>query len=179
MDSLLPNNATPTERSLDIASARVEAVSAPVHQLVQAATCPESLLPYLAWAVSVDEWDPAWPIERKRASIAASIEIHRRKGTAAAVQDAVATIGWETAVVEWFQEAPLATPYTFAVEAFLVDQGVTPELYDDIRRLALSAKNARSHLTRISIVARGSGGIYIGGPSQTADTITLLPAAIP
>ncbi len=24
-------------------------------------TCPEALLPWLAWSLSVDEWDESWP----------------------------------------------------------------------------------------------------------------------
>ncbi len=44
---------------------------------------PVDLLPYLAWALSVDRWDKDWPAERKIAVIQRSYWLHRRKGTRA------------------------------------------------------------------------------------------------
>lgn len=45
------------------------------------ATCPEHLLPFLAFELSVDVWDDDWPVEKKRSVIASSIADHRVKGT--------------------------------------------------------------------------------------------------
>jgi len=63
------------------------------------ATCPAALLPWLAWALSVDEWDGTWPEERQRAVIAASVAVHRRKGTRGAVVAALAAAGYGTATL--------------------------------------------------------------------------------
>ena len=77
----MPNNATPLERAIATAAARVSGVPVPLADFWSPERCPVALLPWLAWTVPVDEWDPDWPEETKRAAIAASIGIHRRKGT--------------------------------------------------------------------------------------------------
>lgn len=56
-------------------------------------TCPVSVLPWLAWALSVDEWDHTWSVERKREVIKASRLIHQHKGTTSAIRRALAAIG--------------------------------------------------------------------------------------
>lgn len=93
--SLLPPNATELERSLEANfAARAEAL--PVESPKDAwipGRCPEALLPWLAWAMSVDRWDPDWPPAIKRAVIASSWADHRRKGTVGAVKRALADVG--------------------------------------------------------------------------------------
>lgn len=84
--SLLPPNAAALERAAEQATARIGRVPVPIDDVWDPATCPEPLLPWLAWALSVDRWDPEWPVETKRAVIAASIPSHRRKGTLAALR---------------------------------------------------------------------------------------------
>ena len=91
---LLPPASTPLERALDqTAGARLAAMPSAVTGLWNAASCPERLLPYLAWAVSADEWDDKWSPEKKRAVIAEAPEIHRTKGTLAAVRRSLAALG--------------------------------------------------------------------------------------
>ena len=90
---LLPANATALERTLSDAAAmqhRPEVVAA----LWDAATCPAQLLPWLAWALSVDEWDEAWPEERKRQAVLQSVQLHRKKGTPWAVLRALEVHGY-------------------------------------------------------------------------------------
>lgn len=98
MTSLLPHNATATERAIEAASDRPIAV--PVGDLWNPDTCPSALLPWLAWALSVDEWDPDWSDEAKRATIAASLEIHRRKGTVWAMRRALDVAGLGNADIQ-------------------------------------------------------------------------------
>jgi hypothetical protein len=90
--SLLPNNAAPLERALSQTSGRF-APPRTVPTLWNAATCPAALLPWLAWALSVDEWDHGWSVEKKRAVVAASIAVHEQKGTPAAIRTALAALG--------------------------------------------------------------------------------------
>lgn len=102
-ETLLPSNATAQEIALDLATSRVGDVGAPLRPLWDPETCPAALLPWLAWALSVDEWEPEWPEDRKRQVIAASVEVHRKKGTRAAVRQAVAAAGYGDAqIVEFF-----------------------------------------------------------------------------
>lgn len=93
--SLLPPNATGLERALeDNFARRVEAlpVEAPRDAWIPE-RCPEALLPWLAWALSVDRWDPEWPAGVKRQVIADAWDDHRRKGTVGAVKRALEDVG--------------------------------------------------------------------------------------
>lgn len=100
--SILPPNSTPLERALEATfAARLDALPLPVGQMMNPATCPAAFLPWLAWALSVDEWSPEWTEQTQRAAIAASIGVHRRKGTVAALRAAIAAAGYgEVEVVE-------------------------------------------------------------------------------
>ena len=91
MDSLLPKSAMPMERAV-VASTGRFVPTAQVPALWNAATCPAALLPHLAWALAVDDWDATWGEDRKRAAIANALYIHRHKGTPAAIRRALATV---------------------------------------------------------------------------------------
>lgn len=95
MSDLLPPNANLHEHALDDATARVGAVPVDIATLWTPGTCPAHLLPWLAWALSVDEWDETWTESQKRDVIAASYEIHSRKGTPHAIRTALAAIGYD------------------------------------------------------------------------------------
>jgi len=92
--TLLPPSSTPLERALDrTGAARLAALPSVVANLWNAATCPVALLPYLAWAVSVDEWDDKWSEAKKRAVIASAPETHRTKGTPTSIRRALSMLG--------------------------------------------------------------------------------------
>lgn len=94
MSSLLPVNSTALERALE-QTGRLDHLSPEViRSLWNPATCPEDLLPWLAWALSVDFWEDTWPLERQRAVIAGSIAWHRKKGTPWALKEALAAMGF-------------------------------------------------------------------------------------
>lgn len=97
-DSLLPANATALERELE--SIAADALDIPVDHatLWNPDTCPTPLLPWLAWAVSVDFWEPDWSEQERRAVIRESIEAHRIKGTPSAVLRFLELDGWTTGV---------------------------------------------------------------------------------
>ena len=91
-DTLLPPSSTPLERAASRSMARF-APPRIVPTLWNADTCPAALLPYLAWALSVDEWDHGWSVEKKREVIKAAREIHQRKGTPLSIRRALASVG--------------------------------------------------------------------------------------
>lgn len=91
MDTLLPKNSSALERAATIAIGRFSP-PARVPTLWDAARCPLALLPHLAWALAVDDWDATWGEERKRAAIENALYIHRHKGTPAAIRRALATV---------------------------------------------------------------------------------------
>lgn len=83
---LLPSSSTPLERALAGPTGRLTAIAVPLRDLWRWDTCPAPLLPWLAWAMSVDIWVDTWSTEKKRAIIRESFELHRRKGSLHAIQ---------------------------------------------------------------------------------------------
>ncbi|KAA5602797.1 phage tail protein I [Roseospira marina] len=162
--SLLPPNATDMERALEtvIASAHGRLAPEVIATLWTPATCPEPLLPWLAWACSVDEWDDAWPEVTRRRVIADSYSVHAVKGTVGAVKRALASLGYDTRLVEWPEDDPPAEPYTFRVEVDVMGHAVTARTYAEIERTARAAKNVRSHLTGVRAVGRVDAAVYAG-----------------
>lgn len=98
--TILPPSSTALERAIDqTAAARLAALPSVVASLWNADTCPADLLPYLAWAMSVDEWDDGWGIEKKRAVIKESRYVHQHKGTLSAIKRALTAIGQPDATI--------------------------------------------------------------------------------
>lgn len=99
-DVLLPGNATAQERAIEQATARIGELNAqPIHDQWDPWRCPEALLPWLAWAFNVDEWDANWPEQAKRQTIADSVTVHRRKGTLSSIRRVLRNAGYGEAVV--------------------------------------------------------------------------------
>jgi phage tail P2-like protein len=98
MTSLLPPNASGLERAVEQAIKPHEHARI-VPTLWNAQTCPASMLPWLAWACSVEDWDHTWPVEQKRAAIAASFDEHRHKGTPYAIRKALEVRGHPDAIL--------------------------------------------------------------------------------
>ncbi|ARQ95337.1 tail fibers protein [Bradyrhizobium phage BDU-MI-1] len=86
MDHILAGNATEYERVLASQVDRLLQLNIPIRELWNPWTCPENLLPYLAWALSVDLWDPKWSITKRRSVIANAVAHHRLKGTLAGIE---------------------------------------------------------------------------------------------
>ncbi|MEO1720991.1 MAG: phage tail protein I [Pseudomonadota bacterium] len=81
MTSILPPNSTPQEKALDGVMARVGAVPVDLRSLWRPQEVDAKLLPWLAWALSLDIWDDEWPERVKRAAVAESYALHRERGT--------------------------------------------------------------------------------------------------
>jgi phage tail P2-like protein len=147
---LLPPNATSQERAVSATLSRTDAISVPICELWRPQECPARLLPWLAWALSVDEWDEQWSEVQKRNAIDASVYLHRHKGTPAAVQRAVDLVFNDAEVQEWFDYG--GQPFHFRV---ISEGAFTSERdYQRLIRLIESAKNARSWLEAIVIRSR-------------------------
>jgi hypothetical protein len=86
MDHVLPSNATSYERTLASQVDRLLSLDIPIRELWNPWTCPENLLPYLAWALSVDIWDSTWPLAKRRSVVANAIAHHKIKGTLQAIE---------------------------------------------------------------------------------------------
>lgn len=146
--SILPGNATPLERNLEKFPSRLSEAPDPIQRLWDAEECPEHILPYLAWALSVEEWQDSWSIEQRRQVVLDAIGVHRRKGTVGAVRKSLESLGFTTDLTEWFEYD--GEPHTFRVDAYAeevfgaggrIDQG----LFDQVFRVVDHVKPVRSH----------------------------------
>lgn len=148
--TLLPPNASPLERGLDHAVARMSAVPTPLRDLWDADTCPVALLPYLAYALSIDSWSSDWPEAIKRRRVRQAIAIQRRKGTSASVRDVVGSFGGVVAIREWWQMQPPGDPHTFSLVLNITDQAGAPvdaAFVDAVIAEVYRTKPVRSHFT--------------------------------
>lgn len=119
IDSLLPPNATKLERDLETLLAHSSDLPVAIKTLWDPRTCPASLLPWLAWANSVDDWQESWPEQVKRRVVADAFEVHRYKGTPYSVQKALDSLGVQIDIFEWWEPAGSGQPGTMTVSALL------------------------------------------------------------
>lgn len=140
---LLPPNATTSERALAETVARVSDVPVPVSDLWNPQTCPAALLPWLAWTLHVDTWDASWSDPVKRDMIAASIAVHRRKGTPWAMRQAMTAAGAPgVSIEEWFEYG--GAPHYFRVRVASDTEPISPALAARLMSDADQYKNVRS-----------------------------------
>ena len=152
--SILPPNSTPMEEAVEQVAASVLDSPVPIATICSPDACPIDFLPWLAWALSVDEWDASWSEEQKRSAIRSSLAVHRRKGTIGAVQDALAALSFEARVQEWFNQVPSGDPYTFRVLLEAGQVGIPQSGYSTLLRVIQRTKNLRSHLDRVEVSLR-------------------------
>ncbi|MCU6243838.1 MULTISPECIES: phage tail protein I [Enterobacteriaceae] len=172
-ERLLPTGSTDMELRAEQASAEVSAVNVPINTLWDADTCPPQLLPYLAWAFSVERWDDTWDEATKRSIIKGSYMLHRRKGTISALRQAVEPLGYLISVTEWWQNDK--TPGTFEMEVATLDTGITPEMYTELERVIDDAKPCSRHLTMLTISLETRGQIPVAAGSYDGDIMTIYP----
>lgn len=149
---LLPRNARPVERAFDaVAEARLNrlaAIAAGIRKLNNPAACPPAWLHVLAWSLGVETWRPDWPIATKRAVIAATPSIKRRKGTVGAVRRAVQAVAGACVVqvLRWCDPGGSGVPLTGLIDID-VTSGAPPRLPRDAMAAADAAKRASVHLS--------------------------------
>lgn len=174
---LLPPNAKELERLSAEALAQIKRVPVPLRDLWNPDTCPVELLPYLAWAFSVDRWSSAWPESAKRAAIRAAYFIHAHKGTIGALRRVVEPLGYLIKVHEWWEEVPQGVPGTFRLLVGVLDTGITDEMYAELSWLIDDAKPLTRHLVGLAISLDISGTEYIGAVLTTGDELDIYPPA--
>lgn len=175
--SLLPANASRLEHLAAQALAQIQRVPIPLRELYNPDTCPEKLLPYLAWTFSVDRWDSRWPVRAKRAAIRSAYFIHSRKGTLGALRRIVEPLGFDVTFTEWWETTPESVPGTFRVELGIQDSGITGATYIEIAALIDDAKPVSRHLTGLTISLETSGHLYVGCSSSDGDSMDVYPPA--
>lgn len=168
MKTLLPANATNIEKAFDLVFAKL--ISRIDVDLIYTQwdpyKCPVELLSWLAWAVSVDDWNSDWPEQVKRDVIAKSIEVHRTKGTRYSVKTALEAFGYESQIVEWHEQEN-AAPKSFSINVHVDDRGIDALTIQEIQSSIDNTKMRSSYYkTRVSLSSEGD--IYVSAASISA-----------
>ncbi|MDD9641332.1 phage tail protein I [Klebsiella michiganensis] len=172
-NTLLPPSASAWMRSAETATAKLSGITVAIRTLWTPTACPVDLLPYLAWALSVDRWDKNWPAVRKIAAIQRSYWLHRRKGTRGAVRRVIEDMGFSATFAEWFDVGD--EPGTFRLEVDVNDVGLTPKTLDELNRLIGDAKPVSRHLAQLTIATSARGNAWVGASIFDGEIITVYP----
>lgn len=173
--TLLPSNATQLERLAAEGLAEIQRVPIRIRELHDPYKCGEDLLPYLAWARSVDRWDESWAVEVKRSVIANSYYVHAHKGTIGALRRVVEPLGYIIRVTEWFKESPAAEPGTFKLDIGVLESGITDEMYSAMSLFIDDAKPASRHLSGLAINLESKGKIFLAAGLLEGEILTVYP----
>lgn len=177
MTRLLPPNARQLEVLAAQALAQIERVPVPIRDLINPDRCPVALLPYLAWAFSVDRWQESWSEATKRKVIKSAYFVHAHKGTIGALRRVVEPLGYLIRVIEWWQTVPEGVPGTFALDIGVLDSGITEDMYESLVLLIDDAKPVSRHLIGLAISLEARGTVHLGVAAVDGETLTVYPYA--
>ncbi|MFJ4346881.1 phage tail protein I [Pseudomonas sp. NPDC089401] len=173
MHSLLPLNRTPLERAIEVAADEDLKVS--LRQLYNPDTCPAHLLYQLAWAWSVDRWDPSWSEEVRRSVIRSAFFVHAYKGTLGALRRVVEPFGYLIEVNEWWQVEPLGVPGTFSLKVGVSESGISEETYEELVRLIDDARPVSRQLLALDISLEARVPAYQAVPVFEGELLEVYP----
>lgn len=171
--TLLPPNSTELELALEASMAKAFDHPVNIDKLWSAQDCPIELLPYLAWALSVDTWNSDWPEHVKRQVVASSVYVHKFKGTAAALKAALKALDLGVSISEWFEHG--GQPYTFKADVMLTTRGLTEREFQDIIDVIAATKNARSHLSQLRVYLTTHAETFLASAAVTGERIDVQP----
>jgi phage tail P2-like protein len=172
-DHLLPPSATELLRQLSLAAERATSLPVEIRDEWSPQRCASHMLPWLAWAFGVEEWDVTWTDAQKRAAITSALAIKRTKGTIGAVVSTVEDMGLGAQVVEWFNQEPAGDPYTYDLIVTAEQAGFTQQQLDLLLALIERTKNVRSHLDELLLQVQSSTTLYTAGAPLLGLDITL------
>ncbi|MEJ4043911.1 phage tail protein I [Erwinia sp. SLM-02] len=170
-NTLLPPSAGDWMRHTEAATARLSAITVALRTIWTPTACPVELLPYLAWALSVDRWDKDWPADKKIGAIQQSYWLHRRKGTRAAVRRVIEDMGFSASFAEWFDVGD--APGTFRLEVDVNEVGINPKTLSELERMIADAKPVSRHLAQMNIATKSGGLIHTAAAMYCGDIVTV------
>lgn len=173
--SLLPPNATILLKDLE--SSIGDSFNLPTlnRYVLNPDLAPVHILPWLAWALSVDDWDDGWSETVRRKVIKSSIEVHRKKGTIGALKKALEAFNYENITVEeWFNYG--GNPYFFRVFFDVTEPGFDVSILPEVQKVINNTKNARSHLENLkAFLSVELGLIKLGSAIISKEFTSLAP----
>ena len=175
--SLLPPNASKLLRDLE--SVFGDSFDLPTlnRYVVNPDLAPVHILPWLAWALSVDDWSDNWSEQIRRNVIKASVEVHRKKGTIGALKKALQAFNYTNVKVEeWFEYGD--DPYFFRVFFDVREPGFDVNILPQVQKVIESTKNARSHLESLRAYLSAEMGLMSIGTIIISKEVTSLNPVI-
>lgn len=172
-NSLLSPSASDFMRHVASSTQLLSEIAVNLDTLWDAERCPAQLMPYLAWALSVDRWDKRWSEQTKRQVIKAAWLVHRQKGTIAALRRVVEPFGYLIRITEWWQTG--GAPGTFRLDIGVQEAGITPETYLELERLIADAKPVSRHLLGLAIHLDSLGALPVSAGQYSGDALTVYP----
>nr|DAN54404.1 MAG TPA: tail protein [Bacteriophage sp.] len=135
---------------------------------------PAHLLPYLAWALSVDYWNDTWDEQRKRDVIKSAYRTHKYKGTNGAIEEALKPFGVTAKITEWFQTKPIGSPASFGLN-LMAEEAISQADYQEMLRIVQKVKPVSRHLSGLTIGVITSGKLKASGITISGQRTTIYP----
>jgi len=171
--SLLPVTTSDLERKLESLGERYDLGT--IHRVLwNPKLCPEELLIYLAWALSVDEWNDSWPESVKRKVCENSLDIHRMKGTTKSMQDSIDALG-HNAEIKYRYDDPSIPKGKFKIRIKANDVPITDSLYQEMRRVVNASKRGTLHLDSFSVSSSSRLGVQKIAASVIGERVATTP----
>lgn len=171
MSDLLPHNASAFEQDLEEVTSRISDVAVPVRDMWDWETCPVEVLPWLAWAFSVDQWQSNWDEEQQRAVVRDAIAVQKLKGTFGAVRAALAGIDIDAQVLEWHRSEVPGQPYTFRLLIDASSNAATMEGILQAIEIVDRMKSLRSHVSGVEVGTSARAGPYVAAVASVGSEI--------
>lgn len=150
--SLLPINASKLLQDLEQNCAQISKLPIKNSDVFNVEKLEADILPWLAWSLSVDNWDDDWSTDTKRQIIKNSIFLHQIKGTKKAITQALEMVGVLAEIIEWWEVNPKMTPHSFNIIAIINDNIkrnakviINHDTQQKLINLINNVKPARSH----------------------------------
>ena len=177
MSSLLPPNASTLLRDLDDIFGESFDLPTLNRYVANPDLAPVHILPWLAWALSVDDWSDSWSEQVRRNVIKASVEVHRKKGTIGALKKALQAFNYTNIKVEeWFEYD--SDPYFFRVFFEVREPDFDVNILPQVQKVIQNTKNARSHLESLRAYLSAEMGLVSIGSIIISKEVTSLNPVI-
>ena len=160
--SLLPPNATLLELAIEDTFFYALELAVPTADVWDPYACPLELLPWLAWAWGVDNWDDNWSEQLKRNSVAEAGEVRAHEGTLWAIRRVLANAGFPDAFIStggashtyngvdhYDGKIKHGDPTQWATFRIVISRPTTAEIAARLKAAIMHAGSARDKLIEI------------------------------
>lgn len=169
--TLLPDTSGELEKKLETLGERFDFAN-PSNNLWDPENCPEKALIYLAWALSVDSWSENWTEKEKRNIVKNSLDIHRLKGTSAALKNALNSLGYGLTITYWHEDNSIPKGM-FKIRVTATNIPLDDNFYNEINDVVNENKRGTLHLKHIDTVSNSRGLLKVVGRACVTDYILI------